>query len=266
MRRFLYLLILIGLYLTTTVQADPIRIAALKSKPPISASLAASKPKLPTFNDVHERFTALILNEAGWKSKGDIIGIGGVILRHGGGRNRARSYRGSGYGIDYLKFMKYAARVSAKTFPANSPWVQDALFWRYGKRGPAAREHHIRRQKSSYNSYWTSTLKKDCSEPANWKKQYPDVPWSGFTERCPALFEMTEKFLKGQMPQWCRSSDGEPATPKWWGGTMDVPGASWEELTCDEPDADCTEFDWRKDPNNVSCARNSFYRDERRKP
>jgi hypothetical protein len=260
MRRLSYLFIVIGLYLTTTGQSEPVRIAALKQRPPISARLAASKPPLPTFDEVHESFTAIVLNESGWKSVPDTIGIGNVILRHGGGRKHWRMYRGSGYGIDYLKFIRYAARVSSKVFPADSPWVQDALFWRYGKRGDKAREQHIRRQKKSSNAYWTSTLKKDCSEPAHWKQTHPGKSWLGYTKRCAALFDMTEKFLKGKLPNWCRTESGEPATPRWWGGTMDPPDPEWEELTCDEPDADCDEFDWREDPNNVSCARNSFYR------
>jgi len=105
-RRLLYLFIIIGLYLTSTGQATPVRLAALKTKPPVPARIAAGKkPPVPTFDDVHQRFTAIVLNESGWKSKPDIIGIGGVLLSRGGGRKAWRNHRGSGYGIDYRRFL-----------------------------------------------------------------------------------------------------------------------------------------------------------------
>jgi len=261
-RRLLYLFILIGLYLTSTGQAVPVRIAALRSKPPVSARLAAEKPRLPTFDDVHERFTAIVLNESGWKSKPDIIGIGGVLVSRGGGRKAWRNYRGSGYGIDYKRFLTYAARASLKIFPVDDPWAFPVMVARYNRKGAAAREHHIRRQKRAGNSYWTSTFNLNCSEPKHWAESH-DVPWKNYEDRCDILTAKTRGFLEGDHPKWCRTFTGEPAIPQFWGCELDVPRAEaqgWEELTCNEPDADCTGFDWRKDPNNVSCARNRFFR------
>jgi hypothetical protein len=227
----------------------------------IDAKLASSKPPLPTFEDVHEAFTRIVVNEAGWKSRPDINGILEVLLKHGGGRNRSRGYKGSGYGIDYRRFITYAAKASLKTFPPECPWAQPIMKRRYGASDEAARRRHVQRQKKSIgNSLWSSTMKRDCSEPENWSLAYPETQWAGFEDRCKEIFRLTEEYLKGEHPNWCRTLDGEQTKPYWWGGIMDDPDHRWEEVICDEPGAECEGFDWRKDPNNTSCARNSFYR------
>lgn len=240
----------------------------------IPARLAAGKgPRTPNFKQIHLAFTRIIKNEAGWRNQADVNGIGQVVLRLGGGRNRARSYRGSGYGLDYRQFMRGMAKASPKTFPAKSDWVTPHILGRYGTKSIAkARVIHRKRQKANGNAYWTHTMKHDCSKPGHWDEVYPLADWAGYEKRCPELFEMTEAWLKGKLPNWCVTSEGDSVRPLTWGSRTDK-GWIKRELTrvwCDQPDAtwtdregithpDCTDYDYRQDPNNQQCARNRFY-------
>lgn len=247
----------------TPIKAEHDLVALDVNEKTVSAALASEKLPDPTFEDVHLAYTRIVLNESGWESRPDMNGILEVLLRHSGGRNPKRNYQGTGYGINYRQFMLYAARVSTKTFPATDPWAYQAMVYKYGRTGETAREHHVKRQRSAAgNSYWTSELKLDCSEPKTWKEVYPDIPWSNFKKRCPELFRLTKEYLTGEHPNWCRTFDGEPATPKFWGCEQDVHRAEaegWEELLCDDPDVDCSE-EKRNDLNNNSCARNRWFR------
>jgi len=241
----------------------------------IPARLASGRSDLPTpnFKAVHLAFTRVVKNEAGWRNPADINGIGQVVLRLGGGRNTARRGRGTGYGLDYRRIMRGIARASPKTFPGTDPWVVPYMFGRYGTRSiTRAREKHLERQKANGNAYWTHTMHADCSKPDHWDEVYPNADWRGYEERCPQLFQMTKTWLQGKLPNWCVTAEGESVRPLTWGSRTDM-GWVKRELTrvwCDTPSAmwtdrdgvvhpDCSDYDYRADPNNQQCSRNRFY-------
>lgn len=240
--------------------------SAVQGQQTIPASVAkASLPKA-TFEDAHLAYTRIVLNESGWYSPADACGILEVLkigsqppktaLKAASIRLYNRENRTD---IDYTRFVIRAAKASLRTFPIDDPWGKFVFEDRYKKNGIEAAEHHLDRQRKSINSYWTSTLKSDCSEPSHWKEIYID-PWSIYRDRCKDLFRMTSVYLKGEAPNWCRTLDGKPARPEYWGGSMDHPDKRWERLTCNEPGVDCSAFNEGEDPNNGSCAKNFWYR------
>lgn len=229
----------------------------------IPASLAAGDMPMPTFEDVHLATVRIVKNETGWKNLPDLKAIIQVLVSGGGGR-KGRDYRGSGYGLDYIKYMTFAAEASLRTFPAEDPWALPVMVKRY----KMSSEDAIQRQKELQgkipgNVLWTSSMSLDCSEPYNWSMVYPESPWTLYTERCEALVQSVKETLKRPGENWCRTASGEPATPTIWGGLMDMHRVkpNWEELICDAPGASCPkDFDWRQDPNRTECAWNKYYR------
>ncbi len=223
-------------------------IAATAHGQTIPADIATGRRMIsptPRFREVHEAFTRIVLNESGWNSRADIGGILEVHLSNSGGRSTSRERT---YGIDLRRFIYFSARVARRTFPAISPYIF-----------PESRETHETWQKQYGNPYWTSTLKLNCSEPDHWSEVYPKNKWRDYKDRCKALVKLTEEYLKGEHPAWCRIKTGEPAQPQFWGSDADFRRfpevRTWEELTCDEPNIDCT-----KDRRNSSCAKNRWFR------
>lgn len=209
----------------------------------IPADVAAGRKPRPTWTDVHTIFTRIVINESGWKSTADVGGILQVHLYNSGGRSEKRA---STYGIDYRRFINFSARVAARTFPPNSPWIR-----------PISVEKHETWQKAYGNPYWTSTVKLDCSEPAHWSEVNKE-PWKNYEERCKTIVKLTAEYLKGEHPTWCRTLQEQPADPQFWGSNDDAKRPevkSWEELTCNDPSVDCS-----KDKSSGSCAKNRWFR------
>ena len=192
----------------------------------IPASLAAGRVTIPipTFREVHEAFTRLVVNESGFKSEGDQEGILTALLFGGGGRDKSRTGHGTGYGLDYAKLMTRMARHSTRTFPRDSKFlvVVDSKV--------LAHKNRLR----TYQTDWTSSLRLDCSQPIGWNEERSKT-WLGYTKRCAELVRSTERALKGQVESYC---DGPITT---WGSIDDrgrSDGAienSWRETRCDRP-------------------------------
>jgi len=248
MRKLIIALCLCGVsaLLSLPVSADP---------KVVPARLAALKFPTPTFDDLHERFVAIVVNESGFKSIADQDGMLQALLHGGGGRKSGRRYRGQGYGLDYTKLMRQMARHSKRTFPVNSKFLMLT----------APQRAWLGKRQTRLNK-WTSTLKLDCSEPTGWPKEKPDgtpmLPWRYFTERCQLLIETTRAILKGRVHSFC---DGRPTT---WGSIWDIerPGGAldrgWTEVHCDRP-PDNPETCGQKTKlelwNGTTCARNTFW-------
>lgn len=233
----------------------------------IPASLAAGKVSvpIPTFQELHEAFTRVVLNESGFKSESDQEGILKALLFGGGGRDQSRSGKGTGYGLDYARLMTRMAQHSTRTFPRDSKFlvVVDARV--------LAHKNRLR----TYQTDWTSTLRLDCSEPTGWNQSRSNT-WLGYVERCAALVKSTERALKGGLESHC---DGPITT---WGSRDDLgrdDGAaenSWHETRCDRPARlasdppkercdELREQRWTNREANVkllnstNCARNYFF-------
>jgi len=178
-------------------------------------------PKL-TFSDIHEAFTRIVLNESGWNSIADIGGILQVHLTNTGGRSTNYPTIKNNYGLNYRRLMRFSAAVSPRTFPYKSPWIIPLL----------SKEEFEKRQRSNGNTYWSSTMKLDCSEPAHWSEVYKE-PWSNYTDRCKNLVKITAEFLRGERLEWCRTKAGTPASPQFWGSKSDAKRPevkTWEEF------------------------------------
>jgi len=221
----------------------------------VPARLAALKIPTPTFDDVHERFVAIVVNESGFKSVADQDGILQSLLHGGGGRKHDRRYRGQGYGLDYTKLMRQMARHSKRTFPANSRFLTLTM----------AQRLRLARRQTRLNR-WTSTLKLDCSDPSGWPEKKPDgtpmLSWRLFRERCQRLVETTRAVLQGKVQSYC---DGRPTT---WGSIWDIrkPGGAldrgWTEVHCDRPPDNpetCEQLTKLELWNSKTCARNTFW-------
>lgn len=243
----------------------------------LPASVAAGTMPLtvPTFKDAHEATVRLVRNETGWRTLPDINAIIRVLV-HGSGGRRVRDYQGAGYGIDYSRYMIFAAQAGLRTFPADDPWAYPVMVERYGVEGEAAKAKQREMQRKVANTIWTSAMKLDCSEPDTWAATYPTDPWSFRSPRrkshedlCHELVAITKRMLQGKFANWCRTKTGEPATPELWGGLMDRHRvrANWEELICDAPGAVCPkDFDWTTDPSRTECAWNKYYRIKHKQP
>lgn len=222
-----------------------IAVAGTASAQSIDARLAAAKRvPMPTFGKVHEAFNRLVVNESGWTSQADVGGILDVHLVNAGGRDRTK--RPSTYGLDVRRFIIFTSLVAARTFPADSPWI----FPRPGKT-------HEKWQREYGNSYWTSGLKLDCSEPEHWAETQK-AKWANYVDRCKSLVKLTGEYLRGEHESWCKTADGLPAMPRFWGSNQDYDRnpevRTWEELTCDAPNTDC------KKSKGDGCAKNRWFR------
>lgn len=231
---------------TSTVAADP---------KTISGSLAAAGFRVPesesTFAAVHLAFTRIVLNESGWRSEADAIGIFQSILTNsvGSGFNsRVPRHRAS--------FLRYLSRVGNRTFPADSLWL--------GMTAGHERARHTALQKRARgNAYWTSSFKLDCSKPGNWNEAYPNTSWEGYPKRCAELVARTRAVLLSQTPYGCRTQDGGvAASPRWWGGMMDMHRVqpTWQEIICDDPEVTCSQEDRNASNTTPGCAKNRFFR------
>lgn len=231
------------LWLSTAV-ADSATISASEARAGFGVPVSAT-----TFADTHLALTRLILNESGWRSDADAIGIFRSLVSNSVGTElRVSELR------HRTQFLRYLARVGNRTFPVDSPWL--------GLSGMPARTRHLAGQKLYGNALWTSSFKLDCSKPAHWDEVYPESDWEGYLDRCAALVVRTKALLLNKKPNWCQTLDGVPTSPKWWGGMMDMHRIQpdWQEVFCDAPDTECPQ-DVRNSPNTPSgCAKNRYFK------
>lgn len=231
----------------------------------ILARIASGQLPVPTFDQLHEQFTRVVLHESGFKSRSDQEGILDALLYGGGGRDPERRGRGTGYGLDYAKLMARMAKHSTRTFPRGSKFLSIISPERL------ARKARLR----TYQNEWVSTLGRDCSQPSGWDESRSNS-WLGYVKRCPRLFKSTREVLQGRFEPRC---DGPITT---WGSRDDrrreggALDSNWHETFCDRPPMTendppmekCSELrrDRWSDPeakrellNSTNCARNYFF-------
>lgn len=183
----------------------------------ISARLAASKVRAPTFAELHEQYMRVSLNESGWRGIEDQGGIldamrSGVPLT---GNEKA----------DRARLMLRLAQHSPRTFPVKSRFLSMLT------PGRLIRSIQLR----TYHNDWTSSLKRDCAQPAGWDEQ-KSGEWLGYTTRCQALRESTLAFLQGRVRS-TRKGDTQPTT---WGSEEDARrkggpiDSGWLEISYDQ--------------------------------
>lgn len=214
----------------------------------ISSFIASKQIPIPTFNDIHERFAAIIINESGFKSFADQDGILRALLWNGGGRKSSRNKKGQGYGLDYQKLMKRMAAHSTRIFPSDSKFLNIT-----------SEQRILLFKRQTIQNRWTSTLKLDCSEPSGWPETYPS--WKHhYGKRCKLVIRTTRAFLRGRIKSYCT---GQPTT---WGSPADVnrPGGprdkGWKEIFCNRSSSEyCYELTKKELLNSATCARNQFF-------
>lgn len=215
----------------------------------ISAKLASASVPTPTFDDVHEQFMRIVVNESGWVSDADADGISRALVSQGGGRDHSRRGRGQGYGLDYSRLMRQMALHSTRTFPSGSKFLVFAQPWRIAK----ARRHR------TYQNEWAATLNLDCDQPRGWQEERSGS-WLGYIDRCAGLVRRTGEWLRGDRMSHC---SGDPTT--WGGGRLnlfDEPQDDWREIYCDHPEEGrppCDDLSLAELRNSRTCARNRFW-------
>jgi len=219
----------------------------------ISAKEASFRPTNETLvasvDFLQEKFMALVLNESEWVNESDANGIYRCILNnvsHDENLDISKSKQRT-------KFLRYVTKVGKRMFDFDSPWL--------GLTSEKARSHQRFRQTTG-NPRWTRSIKPDCSEPSTWKATYPNTSWSGFKKRCEKTAVLTSEILENRRPNFCRTLEGKPANPRWWGGEMDLHRVekNWEEILCDDPGMTCTKED-RMSPNTPKgCSKNWYFR------
>ena len=241
-----YILTLL-LSICNLAQAEPLVIAAARAS---GQRLIADRSAATTEDFVHERYAVLVVNESGWRNQADINGIFQCIMNNSLPGKTTFNIKDPS---QRARFVAYMALVGNRTFPTDTPWL--------GLHTPAQRHHHDKRQMTG-NAAWTHALKTDCSKPDVWDTVYPDSEWAGYTTRCAATMRLTAETLDNKLSNWCRTLDGKPAVPRWWGGAMDLHRVekNWEEIICDAPGKICTRAD-RESPNTpAGCAKNWYFR------
>jgi len=227
-------------------------LPALAAPDPLPATIPDRAP-LPTFDELHEQYARICLNESGFSNVADQDGILQALLYGGGGR-RHNSRRTDRWGLDHRKLMTRMLRHSPRTFPADSRFLPlDA----------DGRSRHADRQTAL--NRWTSTFTLDCSMPAGWPIVSPDDPagtWTKYAQRCQDFTASTRNLLQGNTPTAC---DGQPTT---WGSDDDVlrPGGAldsgWKEIHCDRPPDSkqtCALKSAAERWRSSSCAINTFW-------
>jgi len=241
-----YILTLL-LSICNVAQAEPYAISAARAS---GRRLVADRNTITTIDFVHERYAALTINESGWNNQADANGIFQCIMSNVFPGNEAFQLENPKHRSRYVA---YIALVGNRTFPTDSPWL--------GLDTQALRDRHDQRQKTG-NARWTHALKTDCSKPHVWDNVYPDSEWKGYTTRCAKTMALTMALLRNKRPNWCRTLEGTPAVPRWWGGEMDLHRVenNWEEIICDAPGKTCTREDRLKPNIPEGCTKNWYFR------
>lgn len=176
----------------------------------------------------------LVVNESGWESLPDADGIFQSVTRGARERNGR---------LNLSRMVMRIAAHSPRTFPAGSQFLDRAdIRERLEKNGQSVRHR------------WTSSLRLDCSEPADW--QY-DVPWSVYEDKCKRTVVIIRSLLAGKIKTQCND---EPMT---WGNDADVqrPGGpidlKWREVFCDS--AACRGLEQAEREKLSGCAANRFW-------
>lgn len=166
---------------------------------PISARLAASKVKAPSFRELHEQYMRVSLNESGWKGIED---QGGILdsMRSG--------FRATGNPkTDRARLMLRLVQHSPRTFPIRS------RFLKMLSPGRMVRSIQLR----TYHNDWTSSVGLECAQPDGWDEQ-KSGEWIGYVDRCRTLRESTLAFLQDRVLSTRRGN----VVPNTWGSEEDT--------------------------------------------
>lgn len=180
----------------------------------VSARVASARMRAPTFKELHEQYMRISLNESGWRSYGDQVGILESMLYGSGGRE---------HGINRARLMLRFVQHSPRTFPRNSRFLAMLTPEKSMRSNKLRTRHNI----------WTSTVKLDCTQPDGWDDD-KSGPWAGYVKRCAGLRESTRAFLRGSAHLICK---GKPTT---WGSEEDARrkggpiDCGWQEISCDQ--------------------------------